>query len=804
MSRLLAGAVLFALPALVHGQWTNRYPKNVGFGHQVYLEGYELPTMGSGPMDPAPSPDGKTIVLASRGWLWQLDLATGIANRLTTGAGVDSRPAWSSDGRSIAFVRDNGRTTAVFVRDLASGTERELDRGMALDPTFTPDSKSVVYSNLQDGGDVDLWRVNLSGGMRQRITTELGLELKPQMHPDGNRLVYLSKTRAGGDQVRSRTLSGAGQETTLLQGAIISLTRPALSADGSEVAYSWPGTGGWELRVVALDKPAVSTLLVAEPRGRPLTPAWSPDGRWIYYTEADAGQQLHLFRVNRNGGAPQEVFVRSWDYGTAVGRIVIRTPTGVRLTARDVAGHPLVPTNGMVRFDGQNGLIYFYSEGSIELEAPVGEVEVTAVQGLATPPVTGKFRVGAGASADATLTPVPVWDATAKGWFAGDHHFHLNYGGQIDLAPTDLFAPMRGEAMDVGTPMLANLHNRFENQDQWSFRSAASSPFIVFAQEVRSHFLGHVGLVGTTELFWPWVWGPGYEMHGRDDRTNAEPLAEGRRQGGLGIYVHPVMVPQPFSEAGLASVPIALIPDAVHGAFDLLEISCLWSSDLGSTELWYRLLNAGLQIMPSAGTDVMADLHRTMAIGTTRVYVRPEGPLSWGSYMAALKAGRSFVTTGPMLEFMVDSMGPGDVIVKGNREVSFTLDVHSAMPVDSISVVVNGRAVWSGATQPSPFSRRYAGKVRIPDGGWIGARVVGPKVDRWPAMASQVFGHTAPIWIGRKGSSDPVARRGAVAELSRALDVAEQRLDAGYAGAPIPVLKAYFASARTRLTVLGK
>lgn len=801
MSRVLAAAVIMVLPGLVESQWTNRYPKNVGFGHQVYLEGYELPTMGSGPMDPAPAPDGKSVAVASRGWLWRVDLATGIAVRITSGPGVDSRPAWSTDGKSIAFVRDDGKTTAVFVRDLDNGTERELDRGMALDPVFTPDGKSVVYSNLQDGGDLDLWRIDLSGGARQRITSEAGLELRPQLHPDGSRIVYLSKSR-GGDQVRTRSQTGTATETTLLQGSIISLTRPALSPNGSEMAYNWPGTAGWELRVMSLERPAVSMLLVSEPRGRPLTPAWSPDGRWIYYTEADAQQQLHLYRINKNGGIPAEVVIRSWDYGEPVARLVIRTPTAVRLTVRDAAGHPLIPATGMVRFDGQNGLVYFYSEGSVELEAPAGEVEVTAVRGLATAPVTSRVRLAAGAATEAFVNPAPLWDAAAKGWFAGDHHFHLNYGGQIDLAPTDLIAPLRGEAMDVGTPMLANLHNRFENQDQWSFRAAANAPFVVFAQEVRSHFLGHVGLIGTTELFWPWVWGPGYEMHGRDDRTNAEPLAEGRRQGGLGIYVHPVMVPRPFTEQGMAGMPIAIIADAVHGAFDLLEISCLWSSDLGSTELWYRFLNAGLPIMPSAGTDAMTDLHRTMALGATSVYVRPEGAFSWGSYMSGLKAGRSFVTTGPMLEFVVDSLGPGDVIAKGNREVSFTLDVHSTMPVDSVAVVVNGKSVWSGPAQPAPYSRRYTGRLRIPAGGWVGARVVGPQVDRWPAMASQVFAHTAPVWIGKKGSSDPVARREAVADLGRALAVAEQRLDAGYAGSPIPVLKAYFASAKARLAAL--
>ncbi|MGQ0648882.1 MAG: CehA/McbA family metallohydrolase [Gemmatimonadaceae bacterium] len=799
----LATALLVLVPAVVQGQWTNRYPKNQGFNHHVYLEGYELPILASGPGDPAPSPDDGTVIVASRGWLWRVDLATGAAVRITAGAHVDSRPAWSRDGRMLAFVRDDSRTTAIVIRDMTTGSEREIDKGMALDPVFTADGKSVVYANLEPGGDLDLWRFDLAGGQRVRLTMEAGLELRPQLALDGTRLLYLSKTRAGGDQVRLRSL-GDGRETVLLSANIVSQARPALSPDGTLLAYNWPGTFGWELRLLSTDRPGASTLLVARPRGRPLTPAWSADGQWVYYSEADAQQRLHLWRIRAYGGAPEQVSIRSWDYGVPTGRLSIRTNGPARLSVHDAVGHPLVPAAGMVRFDGQNGLTYFYSSGSVEIEAPVGAVHVRAVRGLTTPAVATTATVSAGNLTEATLSLRSLWEARQNGWYSGDHHFHLNYGGPMDLALGDLVAPMLGEDLDAGTPMLANLHNRFENQDQWAHRSAGSAPYIAFAQEVRSHFLGHVGLVGTSELVWPWVWGPAYEVYGRDDRPNAEALAEGRKQGGVGIYVHPVFGPTPFTDQGLSQIPVELVADAVHDAFDLLEVVCLWSNAIGTAEVWYRLLNAGYRIMPSGGTDAMTDLHRTMAVGSTRVYARLDGPFSWGSYLAALRAGRSFVTTGPMVDFTAGGARPGEVVARANADVTFTLGVHSAVPVDSIAVVVNGRAMWSAAPDPAPFSRTYSGTVRLPAGGWIAARVVGPAVDQWPAMASRTFAHSAPVWISTPGSTEPAARRAAATDLLRALTNAEQRLDAGYAGTPIPRLKAHFASAREKLTALAR
>ncbi|HEX4934472.1 MAG TPA: CehA/McbA family metallohydrolase, partial [Gemmatimonadaceae bacterium] len=269
-------------------------------------------------------------------------------------------------------------------------------------------------------------------------------------------------------------------------------------------------------------------------------------------------------------------------------------------------------------------------------------------------------------------------------------------------------------------------------------------------------------------------------------------------------YVHPVSGTRaPFSESGMNVLPVELIADGVHGHIDLLEIVCLWSNSVGTTELWYRLLNAGFPVAPSGGTDVMTDFHRTMAVGATRVYVRPDGPLNWPNYFAALKAGRSFVTTGPMLQLSVDGMQPGDVIA-ASRELPFTLKLASAVAVDSVAIVVNGKTVWSGAKPDASGTAAYAGKIRVPAGGWVAARVVGPATAAWPAMAEYAFAHTAPLWIGKKGSTDPAARRAAAADLLAALGANERRLAAGYAGSDIPRLTAYFAEARAILQAMNR
>ncbi len=796
------------------GQWTNRYPRVAGYSHHVYLEGYELPMLTAGPIDPAPSPDGERVAFASKGWIWVMDLSSGVARRLTRGGGVDARPAWSPDGQLLAFVRDDTEDTEIIWIAAATGAEigRVDSPGLELDPAFSADGTKIFYSSAEsEAGALDLWAVDIASGVRRPVTDAPGIELKPQ--PGERALVYLWK--GGG---RDRVVVREGESTeprTLIEGSIASMARPALSPDGSTIAVNWPTQEGWDLRLLNVADPGPSILLASG--GLPLTPAWDSSGEWVYFSEADDEERLKLKRVRASGGPIDEVSITAWDWGAPTSSLRIRTaleeggaPVPSRLAVVDGAGHPLVPDGPAARFDGQSGRVFFYSPGVIELTVPVGEVTVSAVQGLATPESSATVHVdGSPGGGDVEVVLSPVWDAGAGGWSSGEHHFHLNYGGPYDLSPDDVPPMMVGEALDFATPLLANLHNRFEDQDLWTWRTPAGPPFVRFGQEVRSHFLGHLGLIEIDDLFWPWVWGPGYQVYGTDDRVNAEPLRHARAQGGFQYYVHPVStrgMPRatPWAEAALAdlyaSVPIELVADAVLGDLDALEIVCLWSDEVLTSQIWHLLLNAGIPIVPSAGTDVMNNFYRTMAIGTSRVYARTGAVQNWSTYMDALRNGRSFVTNGPFLDFSVGAAGPGGVVAGG--AVSWSLDVATATEVDRVEVLVNGTVAWSEEGLDGPGSRSFEGRLTLPEGGWIAARAVGGPA-RWPMMANYPFAHTAPVWIGSVGSSDPAARSAAAAELLAILDVARLRLLDGYDGADIPNLTARFDAARDRLEALA-
>jgi TolB protein len=787
------------LPGLTEAQWTNRYTL-AGAGHQVYLEGYELPTLTAGPMDPAVAPDGARVAIAAEGWLWLVDLRTGVATQLTDTGAMDSRPRWSPDGSELAFVRDDGADTWIVVKDLATGRESvavDTD-AIELDPSFGPDG-SIWYASGREGS-IGIWRLDRASGLSTQTPSRGRVSRRPQVSPDGALLLFKQAV----DQIVVRDLE-TGEDRVVFQGMIMSQMEPALSPDGRRVVYAAPQAhgDGWELRIASLDRPG-STMLVAGGSDRlPLAPAWGPYGDWIWFAEAGRDEVFRLFRVPAIGGAPEQVRITGWSRARPRGSLRLTTtttssdgPAPARVSVVDAQGHPLFPAGHQPRFDGQTGAVFFYTDGVVELEVPSGDVTVTVARGLASPAVTRRSSVEAGGRTELAVELQPVWDARAAGWLSGDQHFHLNYGGPYRLDPDDLVRTLAGEELDVSTPLVANLHERLGEQHFFGRASGGEAPLYRFGQEVRSHFLGHVGLIGTDDLFWPWIWGPGYQVYGQDDRTNAEVTTHARAQGGLASYVHPSGA-DPFATPYASGLPVELVADGILGDVQALEIACLWTDEVGTAEVWYHLLNLGWPVAATSGSDVMLNFYRTMAPGSTRTYVHTGAALDFDSYLQGLKAGRSFVTNGPLLEFAVDGAAPGATTSADGR-AAWALQLHTAVPVSAVDVIVNGQVVASLAAGPDAH-QEFGGEIDLPEGGWVAVRVTGPATTAWPGMDSYAFAHTSPVWIGEVGSVDRAAELRSVAVLESALAGARESLERGYAGSPIPNLAARFDAARAAL-----
>jgi TolB protein len=786
-------------------QWENRYTKLAEFRHHIYLEQHELPILAAGPTDPAPAPNGESLALAAQGWLWLLDLESGVAERLTDGAGIDARPRWSPDGERLAFVRDTGSDTQIIILHVATGDETVIDTDwIDLDPEFSADGATLFYASA-DGGELSLWRRDLASGTAERLTDLPQVERNLRRLPGGAGILYLHGDGAH-RHLRTRDFLTGQDEVLHRETLTYHLTADVHPIERLAV-FSAPIDTDYHLWTMDLDDPRVRHRLT-DGDAFALTPAFSADGEDIYYVTLDENRQFKLMRITTYGGEPTPVDIREWRYGTATGRldVAVRDANGVPVTARVSItaedGHPVAFPEDATFFDSQHGRHYFYIENDTTLDLPAGRYELLAARGPFTPVVSETIRIRRGGEAQVELSLAPVWDSAGAGYVTADYHVHLNGDGHHRANHDNALRAMAGEDLDHLAPMSWNRWERRIDRPLLGVRTERDGRVVDQGQEVRSHFHGHIGLARIDDPFEPWFWGPDNPALGNPDRTNADVTAYAEATGAFPTYVHPVGGDDdPFEGDRESSIPLELVVDGVLAERMGIELVCAWTSPLGTAEVWYRLLNIGRPVAAISGTDAWVDFHRTPAVGTARAYVRPAGDdRGFDAVLDAAAAGRSFLTTGPALVFrLADGSAPGDVTTPGTKRWTATLATTS--DIDVFELLVNGEVVERREGVPAGETRTLEGTVELPDGGWVAARTYASKRDRhdWPSMHVRPFAHSSPIWIGSVGSTDPDAKARSAADLLRAVDVSHERASDAYGEVDTPRLDARFEAARERL-----
>ena len=187
-------------------------------------------------------------------------------------------PAWSPDGRFLAYVSFETQKAVVWVQELQSGERRPLAafRGSNSAPAFSPDGRTLALALSRDGL-TQLFSMPLGGGTPTRLTQSNAIDTEPVFTPDG-RQIYFVSDRGGGPQIYRMPAGGGAAERVTFGGAYN--ISPSLSADGRHLAFITRQGNAFKLAVQELETGAVRLLTDTSDDERP---SFAPNGRLIVY-----------------------------------------------------------------------------------------------------------------------------------------------------------------------------------------------------------------------------------------------------------------------------------------------------------------------------------------------------------------------------------------------------------------------------------------------------------------------------------------------------------------------------------------
>jgi Tol biopolymer transport system component len=326
-----------------------------------------------------PGPNGKIAFASNRTGSFDIYAANpdgnGLAD-LTATPGVDEfTPAWSADGRRLAYQRDG----AIWVMNADGSGQTQLTPGsaggeFANEPAWSPDGHQIAFHRLDS--QLGIWIVSDGGGLERQLTSVR--DESPAWSPDGQTIVAERHGLPTADRLVLIRADGGGEDL-LVTGISSSNRNPSWSPDGTKIAFDV--NSGEGIDVVAVTTGAVQAF------GTGADPEWAPDGSALVYVTLEGSAEVEWRpwpddgsgAHSVSGGNPATDRSPSWQPASQ------NTPAGSNVT---VALGPVTITFANVAVAG----------------------ETTAVSATSGPPVPSFFQI---ASDYYELSTTATWDTAA-------------------------------------------------------------------------------------------------------------------------------------------------------------------------------------------------------------------------------------------------------------------------------------------------------------------------------------------------------------------------------------------------------
>ena len=464
-----------------------------------------------------------------------------------------------------------------------------------------------------------------------------------------------------------------------------------------------------------------------------------------------------------------------------------------RVTVSLVDAESGQPVAGLIRIADESGMVFrpqeLLSRGAgLKPEEPISEWSVvpregatlsfsrsrwalSAISGLETERLEQPLDLAGKETAQVSLRLRRFSRLREQGLVSGNTHVHLM---KMTREEADRYLTEVPRADDLDVLFLSYLEraeadreyvsNRYLREDL--VRLSKSGTQFANGEEHRHNFeaqsqgYGHVMFLDLKELVLPVSIGPGIMKLGTDGLPIQRGIEQARKQGAAVVWCH--------NHWGFENVPnwVTRRLDA-QNIFD--------GGQHGSyKDSFYRYLNAGLRVPFSTGTD-------WFVYDFSRVYVPVSGPISPQAWLESLKAGRSFITNGPLLELTVDGRRPGETIeLDQPATVSVRANVGGRVDFGRLELVQNGRVVQTAAShkEAGHFAAAIDETIEVTGPCWLAVRTPPPPVKDDPSLREPVpknefgqplFSHTSPIYVRVAGKDvfDPAAARELLASVEQ-------------------------------------
>jgi TolB protein len=219
--------------------------------------------------------------------------------RVTVNRSLNILPAWSPDGRSLAYVSYRQGVPDVFRASIFEGRSANLTggAGQSFAPSFSPDGKRIAYASTRSG-NMEVWVANADGSGARKLTSSPAADTAPSWSPTGAEIAFTSD-RTGSPQIYVMDSEGLNVRRVTNVGNWNDAAAWNPSKEYAEIAYTARlEAGGFDIAVI--DVATRQVRQVTAGRGSCEYPSWAPSGRHLVFS-CKRGQTWQITVANRDG-----------------------------------------------------------------------------------------------------------------------------------------------------------------------------------------------------------------------------------------------------------------------------------------------------------------------------------------------------------------------------------------------------------------------------------------------------------------------------------------------------------------------